>query len=77
MTMLAFSQVLPSSLGASEGISYELPSIQALLRTDTQHVLPLAHQPSFLLKAVFALPLMIQALSAVAQVDLSLALWSL
>jgi len=74
--MLAFSQAQPFSLGTSEGIFYELPSIQALIRTDTWHVLLLAHQPSFLLIATFVLPLMIQALSAVAQVDCSLTSWS-
>ena len=68
--MLAFARAQPFSLGTSEGIFYELPSIQALIRTNTQHVLLLANQPSFLLKAVFALPLMIKALSTVAQVEL-------
>ena len=74
--MLAFLQAQPFSLGTSEELFYELPSIQALIRTDTQHVLLLAHQPSFLLMAAFILQLMIQALSAAAQVDRSLVSWS-
>ena len=64
--MLAFLQAQPFSLGTSEGIFNELPSIEALIRNDTQHVLLPAHQPSFLLTAVFVLPLMIQVLSAAA-----------
>ena len=71
--MLAFSQVQPFSLGTSEGISCELPSIQASIRIGKQYALLQAHQPSFLLKAAFAIPLVTQALSAVAQASQSLA----
>ena len=71
--MLAFLQAQPFSLGTSEENFYEIPSIQALIRTDTHRVLLLAHQPSFLLIAAFVLLIMIQAFSAAAQVDRSLA----